>query len=148
MKVTISTDERYIETEIMIYCSQMNEDIERVLAAIRLLDMKIIGQKEGKKYFLEASDIMYAESTDKRTFLYTLTNTYESYFRLYELEEKLTGKGFLRISKNCLINIVHIASIENELYGRLILTMPKGIELIVSRQYASDIKQKLEVCHG
>ena len=48
------------------------------------------------------------ESTDKHSFLYTLTDVYESQFRLYELEAKLAGHDFMRASKNCLFNISHI----------------------------------------
>jgi DNA-binding LytR/AlgR family response regulator len=125
----------------------MGDDIEKLLAMIRTIDMKIAGHKDGRQCVLEIADIIYIESTDNRTFLYTLTDTYECPFRLYEMEVKLADKDFLRVSKNCLININHIRFIENEMYSRLILTMPKDIKLIVSRQYASEVRKKLEARH-
>ncbi|MCL2600759.1 MAG: LytTR family transcriptional regulator, partial [Treponema sp.] len=69
-------------------------------------------------------------------------------FRLYELEEKLADRDFLRASKNCLFNINRIQSIEPDLDRRLILTMEKGIKLVVSRQYSAAVKQKLEAYNG
>jgi DNA-binding LytR/AlgR family response regulator len=147
MKLTINADDRYTETEIIVNCNRMSDDIEKLLATIRVFDMKINGRKDGRDYILEIADIIYIESIDKRTFLYTLKDNYESPFRLYELEAKLVAMDFLRVSRNCIINVNHIQSIETELNSRLILTMPGEIKLIVSRQYASEVKQKLEAYH-
>ena len=144
MKVTINTDERYTETEITVNCNRMGDDIEKLLAAIRLLDMKLTGRKDGLTFLLEAADVVYIDSIDKRTFLYTQGGAYESSFKLYELEAKLAGRDFLRASKNSLFNINHIKSIEPDFDRRLILTMTGDIKLIVSRQYAAAIKEKLE----
>ena len=144
MKININTDDRYAETEITINCSRMGDDIEKLLAAIRMLDLKLTGRKDSRQHILEAADIIYIESTDKRTFLYTLADVYESPFKLYELEAKLADRDFLRASKNCLFNVNHIESIEPDLDRRLILTMAKGLKLIVSRQYSAGVKQKLE----
>ena len=145
MKITINTDERYSETEITVNCNRVTDDIEKLLSAIRMMDMKLTGRKDGRQHILEASDIMYIESIDKRTFLYTSANVYESSLKLFELEAKLADRDFLRASKNCLFNINHVQSIEPDFDRRLILSMEKGIKLIVSRQYAAEVKQKLEV---
>jgi DNA-binding LytR/AlgR family response regulator len=148
MKISINTDEGCTETEITVVCNRMTDDIEKLLAAIRMLDMKLTGRKDKKQYVLEAADIIYIESTDRRTFLYTAADVYESPFRLYELEAKLADRDFLRASKTCLFNINHIQSIEPDLDRRIILTMPGGIKLMVSRQYSAIVKKKLEVYHG
>jgi len=144
MKITINTDDQYTETEITINCNRISDDIEKLLSAIRTFDIKMTGKKDGRQYVIETADIIYIESTDKRTFIYTLTDVYESHFRLYELEEKLADRDFMRSSRTCLFNINHIKSIEPDLDRRLILTLPKDIKLIVSRQYSAVVKRKLE----
>ena len=144
MKLTIYTDEQCTETEITVTCNHMSDDIDKLITAIRMLDMKLTGLKDGRKHILNAADIIYIDSNEKRTFIYTADNLYESPFKLYELEAKLTGRDFLRASKNCLFNINHIKSIKPDLDRRLILTMSKEIKLIVSRQYSAAVKQKLE----
>ena len=148
MKLTINTDEVYNETEIIVNCNCINDDIEKLLAAIRKFDIKLTGRKNGETFILDARQIMYIESIDKRTFLYTSSGVYESPHRLYELEEKLTGKDFLRASKNCLFNIIHIQSLKSDLEQRLTLTMEGNIKIVVSRQYSGAVKEKLEVYHG
>jgi len=126
----------------------MNEYIEKLLAAIRMLDMKLACRKDGQQHFIDLSQIIYIESIDKRTFIYTISDVYESPFRLSELEEKLAKLDFLRASKNCLFNIRHLYSLKSDLEQRLILTMEKDIKIIVSRQYSGAVKGKLEAYHG
>jgi len=144
MKIIINTDDKCTETEITVKCNRISGDIEKLLSSIRMLDMKLTGHKDGRQYILEAAEIMYIESADKRTFFYTPIDVYESHFKLYELEAKLVDKDFLRASKNCLFNINHVQSIEPDLDRRLILTMEKGYRIMVSRQYSAVVKQKLE----
>lgn len=148
MKIIITTDEQCLETEITIRCSRSSDDIEKLIAAIRMQDTKLAGRKNGRQFYIETAEVMYIESTDKRSFFYTLSDVYETPYRLYELEAKLCDLDFLRVSKNCLVNINHIQSIEPDIDRRLILTMEKGINLFVSRQYSAAVKQKLEVYNG
>jgi DNA-binding LytR/AlgR family response regulator len=148
MKITINTDSRFTETEITVNCNRHSDDIEKLLAAIRMLDMKLTGSKDGRQHILDAADIAYIDSTDKHTFLYTATDVFESPFKLYELEAKLTDCDFMRASKNSLFNINHIQSIEPDFERRFIMTMTGGNKLIVSRQYAPAVKEKLEVHNG
>ena len=143
MKITISTDDKCEETEIIVICNRLGDDIDKLLTAIKTLDMRLTVYKDKRQYVIDTADVIYIESIDKRTFIYTNTDVYESPLKLYELDEKLSGCNFLRASKNCLFNINHIQSIEPDLH-RLILTTAKGIKLIVSRQYAADVKLKLE----
>ena len=144
MKVTINTDERYKETEVTVNCNRMSDDVDKLLTAIRLLDMKLTGRKDGRQYILEVADVIYIDSIDKHTFLYTSNGVYESSLKLYELEAKLADRDFMRASKNSLFNLSHIQAIEPDFDRRLILTMTGEIKLIVSRQYAAAVKDKLE----
>ena len=148
MKLSINTDDRYTETEITVNCNHVNDDVEKLIAAIRMLDMKLTGRKDGQQFIIDIAQIIYIESTDKRTFFYTSTGVYESTYRLYELEEKLAGQDFLRASKNCLFNITHILSLKSDLEQRLTLTMEGDIKIVVSRQYSNAVKERLEACHG
>jgi len=148
MKLYINTDERYNEIEININCNCMNDYVEKLVAAIRMLDMKLMCKKDGQQHFVDITQIIYIESIDKRTIIYTASDIYESPFRLSELEEKLVKLDFLRASKNCLFNIRHLYSLKSDLEQRLTLTMEKDIKIIVSRQYSGAVKEKLEVYHG
>jgi DNA-binding LytR/AlgR family response regulator len=144
MKIIINTDDRYTETEITVNCNRHSDDIEKLLAAIRILDMKLTGKKNERQYILEVADIVYIESVDKHTFLYKETDVFESPLKLYELEAKLTDYNFMKASKNSLFNFNRIQSIEPDFDRRLIMTMTNGNKLIVSRQYTAAVKERLE----
>ncbi len=51
----------------------------------------------------------------------------------------------LRINKSCIVNLKNIDAIRAYLDRRLLITMSNGEQLIVSRQYAPELKHLLGV---
>ena len=107
--------------------------------------MKLTGQKERSTYILDVSQVLYIDSADKKTFLYTENEVYESDLRLYELEEQLARADFIRAGKSSIVNLRRIMSLRSEIDGRIRVTMSNGEKLVVSRQYAGILKQRLGV---
>ena len=143
MKITLNQDPVFSETEVIINCPQADEDILRLVAMLRIHQRKLVGLRDGESHLLDIKDILYIDTTDKRTFLYTRESVYESALRLYELEDSLAGLDFLRISRSAIVNFRCIRSIRPELGGRLLVTMEGGERLYVSRQYAAAWREKL-----
>ncbi len=143
MKITLNQDPAFPETEVIINCPQADEDILHLVAMLRIHQRKLVGTREGESYLLDAKDILYIDTADKRTFLYTREAVYESTLRLYELEEGLGGLEFLRSSRSALVNFRRVQSIRPELGGRLLVTLEDGERLYVSRQYAAAWREKL-----
>lgn len=145
MKINIRTDSSIAETEICITCNQLTPEIERLISLVRIMDMKITGEINGQLHILDISEILYIDTVDKKTFLYTKTEVYESSLRLYELEAQLEGTEFFRANKSCIVNFEKIKSLKSDIDGRILLTMSNGEKLYVSRQYAPYVKKKLGV---
>ena len=143
MKITLNQDPAFPETEVIINCPQADEDILRLVAMLRIHQKKLVGTLEGEQHLLDVRDILYIDTVDKRTFLYTGKTVYESALRLYELEDGLQNLDFLRVGRSAIVNFRRIRSIRPELGGRLLLTMENGEQLYVSRQYAVAMKEKL-----
>ncbi|MCL1807526.1 MAG: LytTR family transcriptional regulator [Oscillospiraceae bacterium] len=143
MKININIDGRFKETEITVSCDAMSGELEKMIASLRALDLKLTGQKNNQTYILDAAQVLYIDTADKKTFLYTETDVYESSLRLYELEERLSSIDFFRAGKSSIINFNKIKSLRSDIDGRLILRMDNDEKLIVSRQYASYVKDKL-----
>ena len=143
MKININIDRCFLETEISINSSHVSEELEKVIASLRTLDSKLTGVKNGHTYILDASKVLYIDTTDKKTFLYTASDIYESTQRLYELEETLSSWDFFRAGKSSIINFNRIKSLKSDIDGRFIVTMENNEKLIVSRQYTSFVKNKL-----
>lgn len=148
MKININIDSCYKETEITINSSQLNEELEKVIASLRVLDQKLTGTLNNQTYILDAAKVLYIDTTDKKTFLYTRASVYESSLRLYELEEMLNASDFFRAGKSSIINFNKIKSLKSDIDGKFIVTMENNEKLIVSRQYASYIKEKLNRRNG
>ncbi|MBR5371881.1 MAG: LytTR family transcriptional regulator DNA-binding domain-containing protein [Oscillospiraceae bacterium] len=145
MKISMQIDGAFQETEILIRSPKLTPELEQVLAALHLLERKITVTNGEETTVLDAAEIVYAESVDRRTFVYTASSCVETRLRLYELEELLEPCGFLRISKSCLVQIRRIRSLKADLDRRLRLTLETGEQIIVSRQYADALKLKLGV---
>ena len=145
MKISINIDPSLNDTEIVVNCSALTPETESIIAALRIMDSQITVIKDDESYILDISKIAYIESVDRKTFVYTDSECYETRMKLYEMEERLCGSGFLRISKSCLVRLRYIRSIKAELDRRLRLTLENGEQMIVSRQYADELKRRLGV---
>ncbi len=143
MKITLNQDPAFSETEIIVNCPLADEDILRLIAMLRVYQRKLVGVLDGEQHLLDVKDILYIDTADKRTFLYTGTAVYESALRLYELENNLKELDFLRVGRSAIVNFRKIRSIRPELGGRLLVTMDNGEQVYVSRQYAGEMKEKL-----
>ena len=143
MKITLNQDPAFQETEVIINCPQADEDILHIVAMLRIHQRKLVGIAEGERRLLDVKDVLYIDTADKRTFLYTGKAVYESALRLYELEDSLRELAFLRAGRSVIVNFRRIQAIRPELGGRLLVTMDNGEQVYVSRQYAGDMKEKL-----
>lgn len=145
MKIIINTDPSLKETEIVVNCPALTSETESIIAALRILDSQITAVKDNESFILDITKIVYIESVDRKTFVYTEHDCYEAKLKLYEMEERLCGSGFLRISKSCLVQLKFIRSIKAEFDRKLRLTLETGEQMIVSRQYADELKRRLGV---
>ena len=118
----------------------INEKLdENMIAMLRMINQQMVVTKDGENYLLDVSKIIYIEALERKTFVYVDKTIYESKLKLYEMEERLCQSGFFRVSKSCLVHLQFIQSI------KLRLTLKNGEQIMVSRQYADEIKRRLGV---
>ena len=145
MKISIDIDSTKQDTEIQISCKSLTPEIEKLIATLRMLNQQIMVEKEQETYLLDVTKIMYVEAVDRKTFVYTKEDCFESKLKLYEMEERLEESGFFRASKSCLVQLRRIRSLKNDMDRKIKLTLENGEQLIVSRQYAEELKRRLGV---
>lgn len=142
MKLTIEESQDYQETEIIIKCqNQQDEDIQKVILAIQSLQSNLICKKEKQYYQILLSDILYIESIDEKVFVYTHQDIYEDFRKLYELEKLLQDKGFIRISKSCILNLDYLKSVRALFNGKYEATLMNDEKLIINRSYMAAFKK-------
>ena len=129
---------------VLICCRTVTEEVREIAAFVRSRQGSLSGTREAKQYEIPVSELFYIESVDGKTFLYTREQVYETPYRIYELEELLRPKHFLRVSKAMLLNLMKIRSIQPALNGRLSAVLQSGEEVIISRSYVKDLKSALK----
>ncbi|MBP5604981.1 MAG: LytTR family transcriptional regulator, partial [Ruminiclostridium sp.] len=93
------------ETAVEIHCVTADERTGKLKKYIEAYGMTLSGKADGETKIVPLKDILYFESVDGRTFIYTRDSVLETDKKLYELEEWLEPGDFYRCSKSCIINI-------------------------------------------
>ena len=131
--------------QVIINCRQIDDEVMRLKCHIELFDKKLQAKKDNELFFINSFDVLYFESVDNRTFLYTENDVLEVKQRLYELEMILSEKDFIRISKSQIVNINKIKSLKPELNRTILATMCNGEQLYISRKYVQAIRNMLSI---
>lgn len=143
MKIEINVDERAEDLKISVTCRQLTPNVEKLLATLRMMDHQLTARKDDEIYFLDLARVIYIESVDRKCYIYTAGEVYESDFKLYELEQQLEEYGFFRAGKSLLLRLQSIQSLKADINRKIRATMSNGEQIIVSRQYADELKSKL-----
>lgn len=143
MRISVVEDGSCPETEVAIRCKRADKQVIDILARLRMADCKVMGFAGKTTRIVNAEDVCYAESVDGRTFIYLANEVLESPLRLYEVEDRFSEFGFVRIGKSCVVNFNKIVSFEPEMNARLKATLENGEAVIVSRQYVPAVKRML-----
>ena len=101
-----------------IRCHKITDEIEEIISFVKSGQGQIGARKDGRDVEIPVTDIFYAESVDNRVFIYTAKDSFEVRQKLYELEEKLNVRSFIRIQKSMLLNLMKIKAIKPALGGR------------------------------
>lgn len=144
MRVEIKSVNSYEEEQAVISAVKITEDLQ---SAIDILDsnchvIPVISDDE--TVMLRTEKIYYVESVDKRTYIYTKDNCYETKYRLYELEQ-LLNQYFLRSAKAMIVNIRKIKSVKSEINGRMTAQLLNDEQVIIARNYVKDLKERLGI---
>ncbi len=131
------------EDELILNYIEENEDVARVLAFMRREGRKLLGYKDKEQVVISPEDILYIETVDNRTYVYTEAEVYKVNYTLLQLEELLGEKRFFRCSKSMIMNISKVVSLKSLSSNRIDAVMQGGEHIMISRTYASDFRRRL-----
>jgi len=130
------------EVEIIIKCGLIDEHLEKLIDQIRRYSFSINGKKDGINYKIPLESIFYFEASEDKTFIYGEKAVYECDLKLYELEQQLAGTNFVRISKSCILNIMHLNSVRPLFHGKFEAQLKNQEKVIINRHYVPKFKEK------
>lgn len=149
MKLFLRETPTISETEVEIRFRERDSEVDNLVRAISSSDDALIGiNDKGDTEIVYISQILYIEAVDRDVFAYKASGVYKIRKTLYELEDDLKDKLFVRISKSTIVNIKAIKSITPEDFRRVKLLLKNGEYLIVSRSYANNFKSAIGMKGG
>lgn len=144
MKIEIKIDKDCLETKLVIVTSEMTEDVYSLMQKLSDETQKdIIGYSDGFAKFLEQSDIELIYAANGKVYAECEGKEYQLRLRLYEIEEKLNKKNFVRISNSEIVNLKKVKKFDLNLSGTICVLLSNGKSVYVSRRYVSKIKKTL-----
>ena len=87
MKVSLEQDLSREDIEVLIRYASMNQTVRKLERLITSVDRGVECSRDEERLWVNAGDIFYIESVDKRTFVYGESEVYRCDKRLYQLEE-------------------------------------------------------------
>ena len=142
MKITLQQVNEGKE-EVIIKYREMTEEIDGIIKYIEGQGKRLLATKDGQQVPLRIGEVIYAESVDGATYVYTESEVYKTGLTLALLEGMYADEGFFRCSKSMVINIYCIHRLKSMPEKRIDVTMNNGEHVIISRHYAKTLRSIL-----
>lgn len=146
MKIEVKLDENCLGTKIIVITQRMTEEITTLMQRLtEETPQGIVGFDGDVVRLLESSEIVRIYAAGGKVFAVIGNKEYVLHMRLYEAEERLNGKGFIRISNSEMINIKKAKKFDLSTVGTICVSLSNGDISFVSRRYVTKIKKTLGI---
>lgn len=144
MKIEIKIDEGCKGPKIVILTDRVTEEINEIVKRLSGEQTRMLaGFKDGQATVLEPERIYRVYASNGKVYAEAEGGTYLLRLRLYEAEERLSDRSFVRISGGEVINLKKVRGFDLSFMGTICVSLSNGTVTYVSRRYVSKIKQLL-----
>jgi len=145
LRIEVKKDPEGPDITVEIHCRDITDEVSRLERHVKRFKAYIPAAENGEMLNVRLDAILYIESVDKKTFIYTEKRVLLSDKRLYELEEMLDKRDFFRCSKSVIINLNKVIKLKPEINRNIIATMENNENVVISRRYAAELKSLLRI---
>ncbi len=147
MKVLIQLDPACAEPTVTIAAAQLTPALQELAQRLESEGQgRLLGWQGETATALNSAAITRFYTQDRGVFCQDdAGRVYALRLRLYELEEVLDRRQFVRISNSELVNLRQITALDLSLSGTIRLTLAGGGVSFVSRRNVKNIKQALDL---
>lgn len=128
-----------------IHCREVTEEVSKLERYVKRYKSFLPATADGETVNVALDDVLYVESVDKRTYVYTENKVLMTDKRLYEFEDLLDKRDFFRCSKSTILNLEKVTKIKPEITRNILATLCNGETIIVSRRYATELKKLIGI---
>ncbi|MBV8195851.1 MAG: response regulator transcription factor [Candidatus Dormibacteraeota bacterium] len=102
---------------------------------------------KGRILLVGIDEIRVAEIDGPRVYVYTAEGRYPSRLKFKAIEERLAGRGFLRVHRRYLVNLNHVRAIETFFNGTYLLRINglANLSIPVSRRHGSELRSMVSL---
>lgn len=146
MKIELKLEPEAKERRVIIVTDAVDEEIQELMKRIgREQPQMLAGFSGDTLTLLEQGEIIRSYASGGKVFAVTQGGEYVIRLRLYELEERLDKRCFVRISNSEIVNLRKVKNFDLGYTGTIRVTMKNGDTAFVSRRYVSRIKNVLGI---
>ena len=107
MKLELKNNKDIDETKVIIEYAKIDRQVQGLIDFIKRDLDHIQGYHNGELYRILINDIYYVERVDRRSYIYTEKDVFESKLSLNEILDLLNTKKFHFVNRTCILNILH-----------------------------------------
>ena len=144
MKVQIQIEKDYVETQVIIVTKALSASIQELASRIEKEPLSVLTGMQNEKYALiKPEEIFRIYADHKKVWVQTNQGLFQIRKTLYQIEELLDEKQFVRISHSEIISLSKIVNFDLSLSGTICVNCIDGSKSYVSRRYVPKIKKIL-----
>lgn len=144
MQIEFKQDPDQLEPKLTITAADLTGEVADLLRRLEHGQLGAVTAFQDERVLLLApEDILRFFAEDKGVRAQTSNGVYTVRERLYELEEQLDPRCFVRISHSEIVNLRKVTDLDLTLTGTIKMTLKGGTLCWVSRRYVKKIKQAL-----
>ncbi|MBS5368089.1 LytTR family DNA-binding domain-containing protein [Longibaculum muris] len=146
MKVKVELDQDCVEPIILIKTKEITNEINELIQFLNSKQYEMIaGFYNDTVELLEQSQIIRFYASQQKVYAQVNDREYVIRLRLYEIENRLNQKDFIRISHSEIVNLKAIEKLDLSFSGTIQLLLSNGEVTYVSRRYVKKIKEILGI---
>ncbi len=146
MQIEIRIEPGCGETRVIVVADHMSEEVGALVRRLgEQTPQMLVGARGDELTVLAPEDIVRIYAAGGKVYARTADGEYLLRLRLYELEERLSKREFVRISNSEIVNLKKVKGFDLSYTGTICVTMQNGDVTYVSRRYVGKIKQVLGI---
>ena len=146
MKVDIKINADYQEPLAVIHTAQIIDEVNSAVKKLSDTSSDIIMDfRQDDAEILNPNDIYRIYAENQKVLAVTDKGVFQIRMRLYQLENKLAGMKFARISNSEIINLKNTEKFDLSIAGTIRVRLKNGQSTYVSRRYVAKIKEILGI---
>ena len=144
VQLELQIDSALPEVTVTVRAPAQTPEVDALLGRLAAADTPLLGFREdGTAVPLDLDTVLRFYGEDKDVRVQTADSVYTVRERLYELERRLAGRPFARVSHSEIVNLKRVTALDLRLTGTIRMTLTGGVTVYVSRRYVKKIKEVL-----